>query len=113
MAASDGAVVDKAEEFQVTERYRSYVVWLLFTVYVFNFIDRQILSIVIEPLKLELGLHDWQLGVLSGLAFAVLYSTLGIPIARMADHKSRVNIIVMSLVVWSSFTAITGLARGL
>jgi MFS family permease len=99
-------------DFKVTEGYRSYVVWLLFVVYVFNFVDRQILSIVMEPIKLELGLHDWQLGVLSGLAFAVLYSTLGIPIARMADHKSRVSIIMWSLVIWSSFTAVTGFARG-
>lgn len=98
--------------FKVSEGYRTYVVWLLFVVYVFNFVDRQILSIVIEPIKHELGLHDWQLGVLSGLAFAFLYSTLGIPIARMADHKSRVNIITVSMLVWSSFTAVTGLAQG-
>lgn len=97
-------------DFKVSDGYRNYVVWLLFFVYVFNFVDRQILSIVMEPIKQELSLHDWQLGVLSGLAFAFLYSTLGIPIARMADHKSRVNIITWSMVVWSSFTAITGLA---
>jgi len=105
------AADDSQPEFKVSEGYRSYVVWLLFVVYVFNFVDRQILSIVMEPIKKELGLHDWQLGVLSGLAFAFLYSTLGIPIARMADYKSRVNIILWSLVIWSSFTAVTGLAR--
>jgi MFS family permease len=102
----------KSTDFEVSDGYRTYVVWLLFVVYVFNFVDRQILSIVIEPIKKEFGLHDWQLGVLSGLAFAVLYSTLGIPIARIADRKSRVNIIVLSMIVWSSFTALTGLARG-
>jgi MFS family permease len=114
MDGSDGSnsAVREHAEFTASEGYKQYVVWLLFSVYVFNFIDRQILSIVIEPIKLEFGLHDWQLGVLSGLAFAVLYSTLGIPIARIADSKSRVNIIVWSLVIWSSFTAVTGLARG-
>src|SRR5689334_10817862 len=115
-SATTSGIVTKAvaddphADFKVTDRYRNYVVWLLFVVYVFNFVDRQILSIVMEPIKKELGLHDWQLGVLSGLAFAFLYSTLGIPIARMADHKSRVNIITWSMVVWSSFTAITGWA---
>jgi MFS family permease len=114
MAGSDGSssAVDEHAEFTASEGYKQYVVWLLFIVYVFNFIDRQILSIVIEPIKVEFGLRDWQLGVLSGIAFAFLYSTLGIPIARVADSKSRVNIIVWSLVIWSSFTAVTGLARG-
>jgi MFS family permease len=112
MAASDGSSTSvQPAEFEASEGYKKYVVWLLFVVYVFNFVDRQILSIVIEPIKKEFSLHDWQLGVLSGLAFAVLYSTLGIPIARYADRSSRVNIIVMSLVVWSSFTAVTGLAK--
>jgi len=114
-ATTSGIVIkqhpdDPHSDFKVTEGYRSYVVWLLFVVYVFNFVDRQILSIVMEPIKQELSLHDWQLGVLSGLAFAVLYSTLGIPIARMADHKSRVSIITWSMIVWSSFTAVTGFA---
>ena len=99
------------QEFRASESYRYYVVWLLFVVYVFNFVDRQILSIVMEPIKNEFGLHDWQLGLLSGLAFALFYSTLGIPIARLADNRSRVNIIALSLVVWSSFTAVTGFAR--
>ena len=84
---------------------------MLFVVYVFNYVDRQILSIVIEPIKQEFGLHDWQLGVLSGLAFAAFYSTLGIPIARMADTSSRVNIIAASILVWSAFTGVCGLGE--
>ncbi|MBM4247273.1 MAG: MFS transporter [Deltaproteobacteria bacterium] len=112
MAASEEtATSTQPAEFAASEGYKQYVVWLLFVVYVFNFVDRQILSIVIEPIKREFGLHDWELGVLSGLAFAVLYSTLGIPIARLADRRSRVDIIVLSLFVWSSFTALTGFAR--
>ena len=115
MAGSDGSssatAGDQHAEFTASEGYKQYVVWLLFIVYVFNFVDRQILTTVIEPLKKEFGLHDWQLGMLSGLAFAVLYTTLGIPIARMADTKSRVNIVTASLVTWSAFTAVTGLAQ--
>lgn len=98
-------------EFRASNAYRRYVVWLLFVIYVFNYVDRQILSIVLEPIKQEFDLHDWQLGLLSGLAFAAFYSTLGIPIARLADTRSRVNIITASILVWSAFTVVSGLAR--
>jgi MFS family permease len=99
------------QPFTASDGYRRYVIWLLFAVYVFNFVDRQILTILIEPIKQEFQLSDTQLGLLGGLAFAFLYSTLGIPIARLADRKSRVNIIAASLFVWSLFTALTGMAR--
>lgn len=98
-------------DFRVSDRYRSYVVWLLFFVYVLNFVDRQILTILIQPIKQEFALSDTQAGLLGGLAFAFLYSTLGIPIARYADRSNRVTIIATSLAVWSLFTAATGLAR--
>ena len=97
--------------FKASTAYRYYAVWLLFVVYVFNFVDRQILSIVQEPIKKEFGLADWQLGLLTGIAFAALYCFAGIPIARLADRKNRVNIIAISIVVWSIFTAVTGFAR--
>ena len=97
--------------FRVGERYRWYVVWLLFLVYVLNFVDRQILIILMEPIRLEFGFSDTQLGLLGGLAFAVLYSTLGIPIARLADRSHRVNIISISIFVWSLATVLTGFAR--
>lgn len=100
-----------AAEFQVSNAYRYYVVWLLFAVYVLNFVDRQILSILNEQLKAEFGLSDTQLGILGGLAFATLYSVLGLPIARIADRSSRVNIIALAIVVWSAFTAVTAYAR--
>jgi MFS family permease len=96
--------------FEVTEGYRWYVVWLLFIVYVFNFVDRQILTILIEPIKAEFNFSDSQMGLLSGFAFALLYSTLGIPIARYADRANRVNIIATALFVWSFFTVLTGRA---
>jgi MFS family permease len=87
------------------------VVWLLFAVYVLNFVDRQILFILMEPIRLEFGFSDRQLGMLGGLAFAILYSTLGIPIARLADRTSRVNIISASIFIWSLATVLTGMAR--
>jgi MFS family permease len=91
--------------------YRIYVLVLLTAVYTFNFIDRQIIAILSPYIKEDLGLADWQLGMLKGFAFAVLYTTLGIPIARLADRYSRVNIISIALAVWSGFTAISGAAN--
>jgi MFS family permease len=109
--AADSGTRAATTEFQVTETYRYYVVWLLCIVYTFNHVDRQILAILIEPIKLEFGFSDTQMGVLGGLAFAIFYSTLGIPIARWADRSNRVTIIAASLAVWSLFTVVTGMAR--
>jgi MFS family permease len=102
-----------ASEFKVSNAYRYYVVWLLFAVYVLNFVDRQILAILNEELKGEFGLSDTQLGLLGGAAFAALYSTLGIPIARWGDRGSRVNIISLAILVWSGFTALTAGAKAI
>jgi MFS family permease len=107
---SSGALMPQSG-FSASEGYRKYVLWLLFTVYVFNFVDRQILTILIQPIKQEFKFSDAQMGLLGGLAFALLYSTLGMPIARWADKGSRVNIITLSLCVWSLFTVFTGFAR--
>ncbi|GAB4519285.1 MAG: MFS transporter [Amphiplicatus sp.] len=90
--------------------YRLYVLVLLTAVYTFNFIDRQIIGILSPYIKADLGLADWQLGLLKGFAFAVLYTTLGIPIARLADRYNRVTIISIALALWSGFTAISGAA---
>ena len=90
-AAPDVHASDAHARFKVTERYRTYVIWLLFAIYVFNFADRSILAVLVQPIKSEFGLSDAQLGLLGGLAFAFLYSTLGIPIARLADRGSRVH----------------------
>ena len=78
-------------------------------VYIFNFIDRQILVILQESIKAELGLSDKQLGLLSGFTFAVFYVVCGIPIARWADRYNRVNIVSLSIAVWSGMTALSGL----
>lgn len=81
-------------------------------VYTLNYIDRQIISILASPIKAELELSDTELGVMGGLAFAIFYSTLGIPIARLADRFSRRNIITAALCLWSGFTALCGAATG-
>jgi MFS family permease len=115
VATSLGSAVGASDApvgaFHATESYKRYVIWLLFAVYVLNFVDRQIMTILIQPIKQEFGFSDTQLGLLGGLAFALLYSTLGIPIARKADTGHRVSIISISLVVWSLFTALTGMAQ--
>jgi MFS family permease len=109
-AESVGAAQATAE-FKVSERYRAYVLWLLFTVYVFNFVDRSILTILMQPIKEEFRFSDTEMGLLGGLAFALLYCTLGIPIARWADRGNRVVIISLSLFIWSISTVFTGFAR--
>ena len=98
--ASSGHTEDKSRP-----GYRSLVMLLLFLVYAFNFLDRQIISILAIPIKEDLGLTDEQLGLLGGIAFAVLYSTLGVPIAWFADRMSRTWIMTAALTVWSGFTA--------
>ena len=91
-------------------QYRGMVLGLLLCAYVFNFIDRTILSILGPAIRAELSLTSTQIGLLGGLYFALLYTLLGIPIARLAERYSRVNILTVSLVVWSGFTALCGLA---
>ncbi|MCE2390883.1 MAG: MFS transporter [Proteobacteria bacterium] len=91
--------------------YARWALGVLFCVYAVNLLDRQILAILLEPIKRELGVSDKALGFLTGFAFALFYSTAGIPIARWADRGSRVNVISIGLVLWSSATAACGLAR--
>lgn len=91
--------------------YAGYVLGVLTVVYVFNFVDRQILSILMEPIRLDLRLNDSELGLLSGLSFALFYASFGLPIARLADKASRRNIIVACLAAWSVMTAVCGFAQ--
>lgn len=92
--------------------YRYYVLGVLILIYMLNFLDRQIIGILAAPLKAEFNLSDSQFGLLGGLAFALLYSTLAIPIAWLADRFSRVWIMTGALTIWSGFTALCGLAGG-
>jgi MFS family permease len=91
--------------------YRSYVLVILVIVYTFNFIDRQIVGILAVPIKAELHLSDSQLGLMGGLAFALFYTLLGIPIARLADRVSRTGIMTVALTLWSLMTAMCGLTH--
>lgn len=88
------------------------VLAMLLLVYVFNFVDRQILAILVVPIQDDLGLDDSQMGLLGGLSFAILYSTLGVPLAWLADRTSRSWVIAGSLTLWSLFTALCGFAQG-
>ncbi|MEM5518174.1 MFS transporter [Henriciella sp. AS95] len=90
---------------------RTWMLIVLTLVYTFNHVDRQILITVIEPIKAEFGLSDGQIGWLTGLAFAALYATLGIPVAMWADRGNRRNIITIALTIWSGMTALTGFAQ--
>lgn len=90
---------------------RAWILAVLTLTYTFNHVDRQILVILLEPIKTELGLRDSQLGMLSGLAFAAFYATLGIPVAMWADRGNRRNIIAIALGLWSAMTALSGLAQ--
>lgn len=92
--------------------YRWYVIAVLAAVYAFNTMDRNLLSILQEPIRQELHLSDAQLGSLTGLAFAVFYATLALPIARLADRSNRVVVAATALATWSLMTAACGAASG-
>lgn len=90
---------------------RHYVLGVLLVVYTFNFIDRNILSILLQAIKADLGVSDKALGFLAGPAFALFYATLGVPIALYADRANRRNLIAGALALWSAMTALCGLAQ--
>lgn len=91
--------------------FRRYALWTLMIIYTLNFLDRQIVNILAEPIKKDLHLADWQLGMMTGLAFALFYTVLGIPIARKAERSNRPMIIASALAVWSGFTMLCGFAQ--
>ena len=95
----------------VEPRARKVTLALLTITYVFSYMDRQILAILQEDIKADLLLSDTQLGLLSGFAFALFYAVLGIPVAALADRINRLNIIAISLALWSGMTALCGLAQ--
>ncbi|MEM9750911.1 MAG: MFS transporter [Pseudomonadota bacterium] len=99
----------RGDEFSF--RYRALVLGLLIVVYTFNFIDRQIVGVLAVPIKAELALTDTQLSLMGGLAFALFYTFLGIPIAWLADRRSRTWIMTWALAIWSAMTALCGFAQ--
>ena len=111
MTAETATAVGVADSPYNSKSYRYYALGLLTLTYAFNFVDRQILAILQEPIKAELGLSDSQLGLLTGFAFAVFYVVCGIPIARWADRGVRRSIIALAIAVWSAMTGLCGLAQ--
>ncbi|MEO6359547.1 MAG: MFS transporter [Sphingomicrobium sp.] len=92
--------------------YKRLFVGMSFLVALFNFADRSVLAVLAQPIKRDLGLSDFQLGILQGVAFAFLYAILGLPIGRLAERFSRVKIISISILFWSFMTAACGLVSG-
>jgi predicted MFS family arabinose efflux permease len=85
--------------------------WVLFLVCTSNYVDRNIITVLVEPIKIEFGASDAMMGLLTGLAFAMFYATLGIPVAQMADRGNRKHVIAIALTVWSVMTTLSGLAQ--
>ena len=108
---SSDARRDAGTDPYASAAYRYYALALLTAAYVLNFLDRQILAILQEPIKRELHLSDSQLGLLTGFSFALFYVLLGLPIARWADRGVRRNIISLAVGVWSAMTTLCGLAQ--
>lgn len=102
---------EQAFEDALAIRRRRTTLWLLTFAYFFSYMDRQILAILQERIRVDLSLTDTQLGLLAGFAFALFYATLGIPVARLADRMNRRNIIAAALATWSLMTAFCGLAQ--
>ena len=106
--AGDPAATPSTQPFSAA--YTRYAMFLLLGIYIVNFLDRSVVNILAEPIKEELHLADWQLGMMSGLAFALFYTVLGIPIARLAERSNRPLIIGTATAVWSGFTMLSGTA---
>jgi MFS family permease len=108
---TDATAGQSATAAPVTASYRRYALTVLLIIYTLNFLDRQIMNTLAEPIKQELGLSDTALGLMTGLAFAIFYTVLGIPIARLAERANRPLIISTAVAVWSGFTVLCGFAQ--
>lgn len=101
-----------AEQPWPSRPYAWYVVFILTLAYTCSFIDRQILTLLIEPIRRDLEINDTQFSLLGGLAFTIFYTFMGIPLARLADQTNRRNLMTAGVAFWSLMTAVSGLARG-
>jgi MFS family permease len=114
-ASGGGAAGGEAGQGHITgfgtPGYRTYVLNALLLIYILSFMDRALLSVVARPLKAEIQISDFAFGLLTGAGFAVLYTIVGIPVARISERKNRVWIIAISVAIWSAFTALTGLSN--
>ena len=101
---------NETQSATISHSARRYALGVLVVVYTFNFIDRQILAILLPAIKAEFLVDDWVLGFLAGSAFALFYATLGVPIATLADRWNRRNLIAIAVALWSAMTALSGAA---
>ena len=92
------------------QAYAWYVVSILFICSIFSFLDRQVIALMVDDIKLDLGLNDFEIGLLQGPPFGIFYAVMSIPIALAADRFSRRNIIIAGVTFWSIATAACGLA---
>ncbi|MCP3732240.1 MFS transporter [Sphingomonas sp. MG17] len=108
MAETNKSSVAEAPAVGEPAQRNRYVLGILLLIYILNYLDRQIINILAEPIKADLLLSDWELGLISGLAFALFYTSLGIPLARWADgpRNNRVSLISLSLLAWSGMTMV-------
>ena len=109
-ASAPSAPAEAQNEGYGSRGYRTYVLNALLFIYILNFVDRALLSVVARPLKAELGISDTAFGLLTGFGFALLYTIVGIPLARIAERRNRVMIIAICVALWSLMTALCGLA---
>lgn len=101
----------QSNDGNTSQHYAWYVVAVLLFAYTVAFVDRQILSLLVQPIRRDLGISDTQIGLLAGFAFAMFYSVLGVPIAKLADRSSRRTIISVGIALWSIMTAVCGLSK--
>ena len=92
-------------------KYAWFVVAILMMAYVFSFVDRQILNLMVGPIRKDLGISDTEMSLLMGFSFAIFCTIMGIPLGRMADSKSRRGLVTVGIIVWSVMTALCGLAK--
>jgi MFS family permease len=104
------AIAVAPEGVRYSKRYRAWLLFVLLIVCTINYADRSVVGSVAEPLRRDLGLNDFQLGLLQGLSFALLYSVLGIPFARLAERRNRIRIIAAATAFWSAMTMLCGAA---
>lgn len=110
-ARVDGADLPQSQDPWPNPLYAWYVVGVLMLAYTNSFIDRQILSLLVEPIREDLGVTDTQISLLAGLAFSIFYTLMGVPLARLADQSHRRNIIAVGITSWSFMTALCGAAQ--
>ncbi len=99
----------KITSMDAARRHRTYALVMLMLVYAFNFIDRRIMGVLATPIKAEFNFSDAEIGMLTGFFFAIVYTVIGVPIARIADATNRKSVLTISLTIWSAFTALSGI----